>query len=284
MIDPRKRGKRRPGWAPAVIAMRRLANQVVTGLRPRLGHRQALAVDSLVSLLGDGPLLLAPAASRVLALAAHPDDETIGCGATLVQLARMGATVDVVSITDGGASLGSGVAPADLAARRRGELTAACRVLGAREPHFLGLEDGRVAHTWEEAVPPLVALLRKLRPQIVFTPWPFDDHPDHRAVTRALARALQVAGGDVEIWCYEVWSALPPNRMVDVTDSWHVKGSALERHASAGDDFDVSAFLALGRWRSTRLRHGRGHVEAFLVLDPANLAASMPPETEAISG
>src|SRR5262245_30184806 len=91
---------------------------------------------------------LAPPAGPVLVVAPHPDDETIGCGATLALHARRGDTVHVVVVTDG--ELGD---PRGLFARddggagsyvelRRDECRRALQALGVvSAPHFLGHRD-----------------------------------------------------------------------------------------------------------------------------------------------
>ena len=225
------------------------------------------------SMAGTGPLVLAPAASRALVLAPHPDDETIGCGGTLAVLAASGCSVEVVVVSDGEGSTSSGGDAAATAARRRDDATRACAHLGSRPPRFLGLPDGGVG----EAIDELAALLRPIiedsRPEVVFLPWPLDAHPDHQAVGRAFAAALPDPA--IEVWCYEVWSALIPNRIVDVTRSWPAKRSAIEEHRGPDDAFDLLAHLELARWRTIFGLDGHGWAEAFLVLSPAEHARAL---------
>jgi LmbE family N-acetylglucosaminyl deacetylase len=123
----------------------------------------------------------------VLCLAPHPDDETMGCGGTLVAHRRAGDRVQVVVVTDGSASTAGGLDAATMRQRRRNEAGQAARILGA-ELDWLGL----VEDAWDvEALGrTLVDLLPRLRPAIVYAPSLVDYHPEHRRVAEALALAL----------------------------------------------------------------------------------------------
>src|SRR5215831_15255807 len=63
-------------------------------------------------------------------VAPHPDDETLGCGGTVVIKKQLGATVRVLMMTDGAASHPGLIDPEELAAIRAGETRAAVQVLG----------------------------------------------------------------------------------------------------------------------------------------------------------
>ena len=126
-------------------------------------------------------------AGRVVVLAAHPDDETLGVGGTVQLLQEAGAEVSVVVATDGEAAFPAldPSARAELGARRRDEMRAAMRELGDGdlEPVFLGLPDSGLAECEEQ----LTELLRELLSgaDYVLVPWPHDPHPDHATVGRA---------------------------------------------------------------------------------------------------
>jgi LmbE family N-acetylglucosaminyl deacetylase/O-antigen/teichoic acid export membrane protein len=221
------------------------------------------------SLLGSGPVVSFPATRRALVLAPHPDDETIGCGGTVALLAGHGAAVTVAVATSGEMSVAVDGSSAEVAERRRQEATAACRLLGTSEPIFLGLPDGGLMANRAVLASRIRQLLVESRPGVVFAPWPLDAHPDHMALAVALADALD--GRGCEVWAYEVWGALTPNRIVDVTSAWPTKEAALRCHAGS-DAFDLDSHLALGRWRSIFGLSGKGYAEAFLALEGADFA------------
>ncbi|AXH96725.1 PIG-L deacetylase family protein [Ornithinimicrobium avium] len=127
-----------------------------------------------------------PSWQRVLAVVAHPDDESFGLGALIDAFARAGAAVDVLCLTRGEAST-LGAAP-DLATVRAAELEAAGRALGARSTRLLDLPDGGLGDLDPEQV---AALVREAaddtRPEglLVFDSTGISGHPDHVAATGA---------------------------------------------------------------------------------------------------
>ncbi len=127
----------------------------------------------------------------LLVVAAHPDDETLGLGATAAALAARGVTVQVVAVTDGEAAYPAGPGRcAELAARRRDELAAAATRLGLARPVFLGIPDGEVTANEDRLEAELAALLAESPPGAwCAATWRGDGHPDHEATGRAAAAA-----------------------------------------------------------------------------------------------
>jgi LmbE family N-acetylglucosaminyl deacetylase len=99
-------------------------------------------------------------------------------------------------------------------------------------------------------------------------PWFLDGHPDHEALSDALALDGDLPP-ELEIWGYETWAALPPNRLIDITETFALKEKALAAHETAHHALELTAQLGLSRWRSMHAQMGRGYAEAFLAL-PAN--------------
>ena len=171
----------------------------------------------------------------VLAVGAHPDDVEISCGGTLAQLARAGRRVGILHLTGGEA--GSRGTPE---ARRR-EAEAAAGVLGAAALEFLDLGDGglRTGPAEEDQV---IAVLRRLRPELVFAPTPADRHPDHARAHRLLVDAAFYAGlarrGEgpphrpAALFSYPQHDPIEPAFVVDVSAVWETKMRALDCYAS----------------------------------------------------
>jgi N-acetylglucosamine malate deacetylase 1 len=204
-----------------------------------------------------------------LVLAPHPDDETIGCGGCVALLAKEGTDVRVLAACSGEANTARPAQSARTTAlARASELDAACSILGATVEAVLALPDGNLTDHEEAITAAIDDVLARFRPDIVFVPWPLDDHPDHLAVCRALASATRLQAS-TKIWCYEVWSALIPNRMVDISPWWEQKNAALRAHTKSAGSSDLTAHLALNRWRSIVGLSGVGQAEAYLVLSPA---------------
>jgi LmbE family N-acetylglucosaminyl deacetylase len=125
-------------------------------------------------------------------VAPHPDDETLGFGATTALLAERDIDVRVVSVSDGGAAHGD-ITPFDrvrLERTRSTELRNAARILGAGEPIRLALPDGELAGHQDSLADLLTGILEAGPPGTwCVTTWRGDGHPDHEAVGRAAATA-----------------------------------------------------------------------------------------------
>ncbi len=153
------------------------------------------------------------AAERLLVVAPHPDDESLGCGGLLWHFARLGRPLHVAFVTEGGAShRHSPTWPrARLAAAREAEAEEALRELGlANAPRsFLRLPDadmpamGTPAHA--AALAAAVDIVRTVRPDLVLLPWRRDPHRDHRDSWQLFSQALTEAGHSAEVLEYAIW-------------------------------------------------------------------------------
>ncbi len=164
-------------------------------------------------------------------IAPHPDDETLGLGATVAMLCAAGVDVQLVSVTDGGAAY-PGLdlqGRAELETVRRAEVRRAAHVLGAAEPIRLQVPDGEVSGHEQQLTEQIAALLAGCPPgRWCAATWRGDGHPDHEAVGRAAAAAA--AQSDAVFVEYPVWmwhwakpgdAAVPwrRTRRVTLTDS-----------------------------------------------------------------
>jgi LmbE family N-acetylglucosaminyl deacetylase len=127
----------------------------------------------------------------LLLVAAHPDDETLGLGATTSALAQRGVSVQVVSVTDGEAAYSQDAGGrARLAETRRDELVAAAARLRQARPIFLGIPDGEITANEDRLEVELEAILAECPPGTwCAATWRGDGHPDHEATGRAAAAA-----------------------------------------------------------------------------------------------
>lgn len=142
-----------------------------------------------------------PRWSSVLAVVAHPDDESFGLGAVLSTFVHAGATVSVLCLTRGEASTLHGV-EGDLATIRAAELEAAARELGIADVALKDYPDGALEETDHAAlVGEVTAAIDRVAADglIVFDLDGVTGHPDHRhasaiALEVATARGLPVLG------------------------------------------------------------------------------------------
>jgi LmbE family N-acetylglucosaminyl deacetylase len=135
----------------------------------------------------------------VLALFAHPDDETFGPGGTLAALAAAGHPVHLLCATRGEAGTigeSASLGRERLAAVREEELRAACLALGLRPPRQLGLPDGGLADLDPDLLlRPFLRMIRAVRPAVIVTFHAngISGHRDHRTVTRLAGLAFERA-------------------------------------------------------------------------------------------
>lgn len=189
------------------------------------------------------PVLDVDECPGLVVVAPHPDDETLGLGATMAQLAARGVDVTVVSVTDGGAAYpgASSYAQAELEAARRDELYLATRLLGVNEPIMLGLPDGGLTGE-EDRLAALIAQILGDKPPGTWcaATWRGDGHPDHEAVGRAAAQAVRATAAvlvEYPIWMWH-W-ATPGDRAVPWGRAYAVPSepAAIERKKQAARCF-----------------------------------------------
>lgn len=141
---------------------------------------------------------------RLLAVLAHPDDESLGFGGTLAKYAAGGVEVSLVMATLGQGGRYRGhrqgtpehPGPEVLERMRERELTAAVAALGIRRLHLLGYRDTELDRADpREAIGRIATHVRRDRPDVVLT---FGQdgaygHPDHIAICQFATAALVVA-------------------------------------------------------------------------------------------
>jgi LmbE family N-acetylglucosaminyl deacetylase len=135
------------------------------------------------------------AARSCLVLAPHPDDETLGCGATIMRKLAAGTAVQVVIATDGRHSQRSIKLSTDaLVDIREEETRQACAILGLPRDNiaFLRFEDGRLADHRRLLRDRLVAILDMMNPEEIFVSSIIDNHPDHRVLAEVGRELAQV--------------------------------------------------------------------------------------------
>ena len=175
-------------------------------------------------------------ARSILFVHAHPDDESMGTGATMAHYAAAGAHVTLVTCTLGEegeihrpelAGLAAGAAD-QLGGYRIAELEEACRRLGVTDHRFLGFA-GRYRVSGMMGTPPndhprafwgadldvaageLLDVIREVRPQVAVTydPNGFYGHPDHIQAHRVLMRAVELADAEGIAPAKVYWTAVP---------------------------------------------------------------------------
>jgi len=174
---------------------------------------------------------------RVLVVAAHPDDELLGVGATIARHVDAGDTVTAVVVSEGATTRYGAAGERTLVDAGR----AAAAVLGVADLRFLGLPDQHLdARPILEVIQAVEGVTRDVRPEIVYTHHWGDVNRDHRVVSEAVLVACRPVGPDAprRLLCFETpssteWSApdpasaFVPNWFVDATATIEKKLAAM---------------------------------------------------------
>lgn len=219
----------------------------------------------------------------VVVVAAHADDEVLGCGGTLAQFARQGRAVHVLLIADGENSRSSATEQVDAVklAARQSAATRAAEILGCASVEQLGLPDNRLdTIALLDLVQHVERFIRQHRPTTVLTHHAGDVNIDHRIMHDAVIAACRPQPGHSvdELLFFEVpssteWrppgSALSfsPTWFVDITATLDTKLAALEVYREEMRAFpharSVEGVQALARWRGVTV--GVEAAEAFML-------------------
>ena len=219
-----------------------------------------------------------------LVVAAHPDDEVLGCGGTMARFARDGRDVHVLLLADGETArtdnTSSPTAVAQVAARKVAAERAG-KTLGCASVDVLTLPDNRLdGIELLDIVKPIEALVARFRPSIVLTHHSHDVNVDHNVVHEAvLAACRPQPGRSVEqLLFFEVASSTEwrpagsaesfhPNWFVDIAATLTLKLEALSVYEAELRPFphprSCEAVEALARWRGASA--GLRAAEAFVL-------------------
>lgn len=202
--------------------------------------------------------------NSVLVIAAHPDDEVLGCGGTMARLSKEGAVIHVAFLADGVTSRGGETARlAEELRVRRAAAEKACGILGVTSTHFADFPDNRLdSVALLSIVKPIEELIERLRPDTVFTHHTGDVNVDHRRVYEAAVTACRPRPGHCvrALLSFEVPSSTewqPPASAPVFAPDWFVDISgSLDRKLEA-----LEAYTAEMRaWPHPRSREGVTHL------------------------
>jgi len=147
-----------------------------------------------------------PSNKPCIVFAPHQDDETLGCGGTIIQKKRNGALVKIVYMTDGNNSH-KHISTRDLKDIRKSEAIAACKVLGISEQDiiFLNYNDGLLSSHYDDAVKQVADILEENCPEEIYIPYIKDHHPDHKATNKIAINAIKKIGKKTTVFEYPTW-------------------------------------------------------------------------------
>ena len=223
--------------------------------------------------------------NRILVVAAHPDDEVLGCGGTIARHADAGDQVQVLIVAEGATSrlqkrdrLQADEELSTLAqsAQRVGS------ILGAAGVELLDLPDNRLDSLDRlDLIKRIEQRIDRHQPQVVYVHHAGDVNVDHRRLHEAVVTACRPTPGhpvkrllSFEVASSTEWqppgsaSAFQPNWFVDISDEWQRKREALEAYTSEMRPWpharSLKAVEHLARWRGAQV--GVEAAEAFCLL------------------
>jgi LmbE family N-acetylglucosaminyl deacetylase len=216
--------------------------------------------------------------NKVAVIAAHPDDEVLGCGGTIAKHAVNGDEIQVIFLADGESSRSGGV----LLNKRKDAARSASAKLGAKEPIFLDFPDNQLdSLPLLEIVQALEEVLLPFESDIIYTHHGGDLNIDHQICHRAVLTASrpQPLCSIKAIYSFEVLSStgwnsndsntdFRPTYFVDIDDTFLKKMQALESYSEEMREFpharSIKAVESLAEFRGSTI--GRAKAEAFSVV------------------
>ena len=194
-------------------------------------------------------------AKRVMVIAAHPDDELLGCGGTLALHTRAGDAVTAVIACEG-ESLRYG--PNGVG--QNGHAMRAAKILGITDLRMLGFADQRLdTVTLTQVITPLERVVRELRPELVYCQFGGDANRDHQLLFKALVVATRPIESCIEaVYAFDTASstewAFPrtflPDTWVDISATLEQKLAAMACYESEVREYPHPRSLDALRYRA----------------------------------
>ncbi len=216
---------------------------------------------------------------KILVVAAHPDDEVLGCGGVMAKHALEGNEVAVLFVADGVSARNSKQLDVDLKERKKSAHNA-LEILGAKPLEFLDFPDNRLdSIPLLDIVQKIEASIHQYRPEIIYTHHYGDLNIDHAITHRATLTACRPlpSSSIKQIYTYEVLSAtewalgtniFSPNYYVNVADFLEKKIKALQAYGEeipqSNHPRSIEALRCQGALRGASV--GRIFCEAFQLI------------------
>lgn len=219
------------------------------------------------------PLMLAPRRPTLMAVLAHPDDESLGFGGTLAKYAAEGVDVRIVTATRGDGGRFRTHRPGEpghpgreaLGAIREAELRAAVTALGIASLTLLDYQDQQLDRAdVREAVARIAREMRRARPDVVLTFGPDGayGHPDHIAISQLAAAAIVASADSTTIlddlpmhaaskFYYLAWSASTWAAYQSAAGELSSTVDGVRRVASPWPDWAITTTIDTAPWWPT---------------------------------
>ncbi len=188
---------------------------------------------------------------KVLIIAAHPDDEVLGCGGTIARLAEEGKEIFCVFLGKGKASRFEDEEENSAVIKQERKIllqesARAGKILGIKDSFFLDFPDQKYETvSLQDVVDALREIFRKVNPSMVFTHHVQDINLDHHITWEAVERLCrEIEQKDLELYSFIIPAAsewhgvsFAPNAIVDITSTFSKKEAALRAYESELPEF-----------------------------------------------
>ena len=143
--------------------------------------------------------------NKVLVVVAHPDDEVIGCGGTLLRHAENGDDIFIIYMTDGESSRKlKNINKRKLSAKK------VCQILNVKKSYFFNFPDNSMdSIPILKIIKKIEVIIKKIKPNIIYTHHYGDLNIDHKIVNQALLTATRPEPEDFidRIYSFEINSS-----------------------------------------------------------------------------
>ena len=220
---------------------------------------------------------------KILVIAAHPDDEVLGCGGTIARAVKEGSQVYTLIVGEGKTSRDikrDRDSKLDEIKNLNDEIIKANEVLGVKEVFVESLPDNRFDDlNLLDIVKVIEKYKNKLKPDIVFTHFEKDLNIDHQLLAKAVITATRPLPGETvkEVYSFEILSSTEwnyplsfvPDTYIDVTSTFELKVKSMDCYKSELRDYPHTRSLEGIKNNSKywAMRTGiNGYVECFKTL------------------
>ena len=221
---------------------------------------------------------------NILVIAAHPDDEVLGCGATIAKHSQQGDQINVLILAEGSTSR-------DIIRDREKHQTElsslsqaaykASKILGVNSIELLDFPDNRLdSCDLLDIVKIIEKAIHKYKPEVIYTHHYGDVNIDHQLINKAVITATRtIPNQDIKtVLCFEIPSStewqfsdpsltFKPNWFVNISDTLNLKLQALKAYKSEMRPYphprSIRAVEYLARWRGSTI--GVESAEAFVL-------------------
>jgi LmbE family N-acetylglucosaminyl deacetylase len=193
---------------------------------------------------------------NIVVFAPHPDDETLGCGGTIVKKIKEGYSLFMIFMTNGASGsdyshygMTSGLTRQELKEIRKQEAKNACNILGvdSRNLFFLDFEDRTLMKNREAAQEKVTEILRMLSPVEVYFPHKKDQNKDHLATNSTVKRSFENLPKQPVKYQYVIWVSREMSRRARFWISIKDKIRTLGESSNSQVSIDILEFLHLKR-------------------------------------